>query len=277
MGYILGQYNKNKTDPSNSFMTLVTTGTVKRKQSGGDSGVEGVTSIFTNECVQTSNLLTTNNYYFHGKIKRMTSNQTFYIKLINYDNAGSEDTLEQYVKTINVAKGDPNEWVDIEFCFTPYDVFDTILFELQRTAEDYRTEVRYPIIIYEELSIINNIIPIVIRSGISLIKLGIQSRPGLLMCINGEEVRTSRSGIYELQNGIILVSFFSVVAGGTENNSAIEMNIARINAAWEAAEQIPDVDEREAAKAAIGSVCLFANPKTRSIDSFTLDYLYREE
>ena len=42
----------------------------------------------------------------------------------------------------------------------------------------------------------------------------------------------------------------------------------------------PTVPEQEAALSAIQSVCLWNTstyPKTRSIDSFTLDYLYREE
>ena len=279
MGYVLGQYTKNKDVSSDFFMTYITEGTPKRKESGSDTGVMGNADLFDNECVQVpAALLSTNNYYFHGKVKRMTSDQTFYIKLINYDTTSStEDEYEQYIKTINIAKGDPNDWVDVEFIFNPYKTFDTIMFELQRTVEDYRIEVRFPIIIYEELSIINNIIPTVIQSGINLIKIGVQSRPGLLMCINGEEIRTCRSGIYELKNGVMLVSFFSVVAGGTESTSVVINTIAEINAAWEAAEAIPDVDERQAAKAAIGSRCLFNSNKTRIIDSFTLDYLYREE
>ena len=278
MGYVLGQYTKNKDVSSEYFMTYITEGTPKRKESGGDSEVMGNTDLFDNECVQVpASLLPTNNYYFHGKIKRMTSDQTFYIKLVNFNTeSSSEDEYDQYIKTINIAKGDPNDWVDVEFIFNPYKTFDTIMFELQRTVEDYRIEVRYPIIIYEELSIINNIIPVAIQSGIDLIKIGVQSRPGLLMCINGEEIRTCRTGIYELKNGIMLVSFFSVVAGGEENTSIVDTMKEEINEAWEAAEAIPDVDERQAAKAAIGSRCLFNSSKTRTIDSFTLDYLYRE-
>lgn len=279
MAYQLGQYNKNKDTESGFFMTIIPDGVVERRTSGGDSGVDSVADIFQNECVRIpASLLNSNNYYFHGKIKRMTSSdQTFYVKLVRSSADIAEDNLEQYIKTITVSKGDPDEWVDMEFCFTPYDTFDEIMFELQRTIDDYREEVRYPIIIYEELSIVNNIIPVVIQSGIKLIKLGIQSRPGLLMCINGEEVRTCRTGIYELKNGVMLVSFFSVVAGAAENDSTMINAINSINAAWAAAEEIADVEAREAAKAAIGCRCFFGTSKTRTIDSFTLDYMYREE
>lgn len=276
MAYILGQYNKNKTDPSDFFMTLITTGTVRRREVSGGDETGALSGMFSNECIQTQRMAVTNNYYFHGKIKRMASPQVFQIKLVNYS-ATPEEDIEQYIKTVTIADGNPDEWVDVEFCFTPYSDFDTILFDLKRTPDDYRVETRYPLIIYEEFSLINNIIPNIIRNGVSLIKFGLQSRPGLLMNINGEEIRTNRSGVYELQNGIILVTSFSVVAGGQETNSVVDNHMARMDREWEAANRISDVTQREAAKAAIGCVCCFNNPKTRSIDSFTLDYLYREE
>ena len=278
MAYVLGQYNKNIQDSSDAFMTIIPDGTVRRYTGTSSSGTS--IDVFVNECIQINNgLSTNNNYYFHGKIKRMVSDQVFYVKLIKYNNDSQEDTLEQYIKTITVTKGDPNDWLDVEFIFTPYsDTFDTILFELQRTVDDYRVEVRQPILIYEEISLINNIIYSKIMAGISLIKMGIQSHPGLLMCINGEEIRISRTGIYEIKNGIILINFFSVVAGADEDNkNLIPGLISEINAAWEAAELIPDVEERQAAKAAIGSRCIFNSNKTRTIDSFSMDYMYQEE
>ena len=284
MSYVLGQYNKNKNvHDDDIFMTLLTNGTPKRKASGGDSEIGGVSNIFSDECIQVDTMSNTKNYYFHGKIKRMTSNQTFYIKLVNYDIPSSaEDYVEQYLKTITISKGDPDEWVDVEFIFSPLVSFDCILFELQRTVDDYRTEVRYPLIAYEELSEINNIINSRIADGIKLIKLGVQSRPGLLMCINGEEIRTCRTGIYELKNGIITVSFFSVCNGIKEGGNDMADWINDVNAQVneiirerEAGEITPEEAERR--KAAIHSACFFGVTKqARSIDSFTLDYMYRE-
>lgn len=283
MSYVLGQYNKNKHVPDDDiFMTPITSGTPKRRANNGDTGVEGVASIFEDECIQVDGLVNTKNYYFHGKIKRMTSSQTFYIKLCNYSPSSQEETVEQYLKTITVAKGDPDEWVDVEFLFSPLVSFDCILFELQRTVDDYRTEIRYPLIAYEELSIINNIISSRIVDGVKLIKLGVQSRPGLLMCINGEEIRTSRTGIYELKNGVMTVSFFSVCSAIKEAGSDMSDWIATVNA------QIDEIirereageitaEEAERRKAAIHSACFFGSLKqARSIDSFTLDYMYQE-
>lgn len=213
-----------------------------------------------------------NNYYFHGKIKRMNSNQVFTIKLVNF----SSNDLEQYIKKVTVGGGDPHEWVDIEFVFKPYSTFDTILFELQRTAEDYSDEVRYPIIIYEEVSLINNMIIRKVGSGIELLKIGVQSVPGLLMCINGEEIRTSRSGIYELRDGVINVNFFSVVAAAQETTTELETTINTVNEQWDVANALPTPTQRAQEKAAIGSKNLLGTTKTREIENFVLDYLYKE-
>ena len=258
MSYILGQYNKNRGVNDNAFMTLITSGTALRKAFNEDSGVSGITNIFEDEYVKVSALLNTNHYYFHGKIKRLNTEQTFNIKLVNDTTSGSEtENVDQYIKTIKVApKGSGlSEWADVEFIFTPIITFDSILFELQRTIADY-TSPRQPIIFYEELSIINNIIPTQIKDGVKLIKLGVQSRPNLLMCIEGEEIRTCRTGIYELKNGIITINFFSVchaIAEGSGSTMEQDMETATI------------------------SQCYFGSDKAnREIDSFTLDYMYRE-
>lgn len=280
MAYVLNQYNYNTSSSSSNFMTYITDGTVMRKSSGGDNEVLSTQdSLFEDECILIPNgLSSSNNYYFHGKIKRMeSSDQVFNIKLMKNEASSSEEDIEQFIKSITIAKGDENEWVDFEFIFTPYDTFDLIMFELKRTAEDYRVGNRYPKIVYEELSIVNNIIPIITTPGVEFIKIGVQSRPGLLMCINGEEIRIGRAGIYEFKNGVILINFFSVVAGGAETGTAMYDAMNQINVDWAAAELIEDLDQRQAALAAIQSVCFFGSTKTRTIDSFTLDYLYREE
>jgi len=280
MAYEIGQYNKVKGIDDNIFMTPITSGVVKRRVNSQDVDVVGVESIFEDECIQVDNFSISNYYYFHGKIKRMTSDQTFYIKLVYFD---ASENKEQYIKTINVSKGNINEWVDVEFIFTPLAAFDCILFELQRISTDYKLEIRYPKIAYQELSIINNIISSKIRDGIKLIKLGIQSHPGLLMCINGEEIRTCRTGIYELKNGIITVPFFSVVAALKEDDTTMENWIDEINTKVEdivEREEAGEItnEEAEAEQAAINSEVFFNTiKKSRVIDSFTLDYMYRKE
>ena len=159
MAYIIGQYNHNSASmDDSSFITPITTGTVKRKEESSDSEISGLTPIFTNECISGLNLNTSNYYYFRCQVKRMTSSQTFSIKLITYDDDGI-NKIEQFIKQVTIRGGDREEWVSVELIFHPIVTFDTILFELQRTLEDYREASRYPKIDYQQLGIINNLIP----------------------------------------------------------------------------------------------------------------------
>lgn len=249
MAYQLSQYNKG-SGPDIGFMTLVTEGDPITKSAPSGSGDTGDADRFKDEGVYVSSgLSASKHYYFHCKIRKMNSAQEFDIKLINFN---STDNAEQYLKTITVAGGSITEWVDFEFIFTPFVRFDTILFKLKRTEEDYTGQARKPVISYEELSEINNIIVDNRFLGVSsgeLLKLGIQSRPSLMMCINGEEIRSYRSGIYELKDGSVIVNFFSVV---------------------NAAENVNPIDYSTITT----SRCFFNVAKTRIIDGFTLDYLY---
>lgn len=295
MSYVLGQYNKVKGQDDAIFLTQLSVGTADRKATGGDAEVVDATNFFEDECVKVDNFVVSKYYYFHGKIKRMSTDQTFYVKLVYFNPEGSEGEMEQYIKTINVSKGDIDEWVDVEFIFAPLLAFDCILFELQRTSADYKTETRYPKLAYEELSEINNIIPSKISDGAKLIKIGVQSHPTLMMCLNGEEIRTCRTGVYELRNGMMTISFFSVVAPLKEHetidaegipHSIVSNWINEINAeideitAKQEAGLITNL-EAEELKKAVHSKCFF-NPSEapkddRVIDSFTLDYMYEQD
>lgn len=275
MGYVLNQFNQPRTEFSNAssannsiYMELLTDGVAKRRRNIGDNGVTGGTlNPFYDECVQFNGGLSAGlNYYFHAKIKRLASDQIFYIYLVNYaEISGGEEVKTQYLKTITIQGGATTEWVDLELLFTPLIQFDCLLFQLQRTIEDYRTGTRYPVIIYEELSLVKNMLSSQIRQGVSLLKMGVQSHPGLMMCINGEEIHIGRTGIYEVKNGIITVDFFSVVTAAVPDSGGLSSLMSQLAAA-------PAIET----SAATNSRCIFNQPKKRSISPFTLDYMYEE-
>ena len=50
----------------------------------------------------------------------------------------------------------------------------------------------------------------------ALLQIGVQSAPGLLMCINGEEIRVGRSGLYEILNGY-KVTFIGFIVEPNDN------------------------------------------------------------
>lgn len=288
MAYVLNQFNQPRTDETAvttaanlTYMQVITGGTVRRRKNASDSGVIG-TSLdpFYDECVQfDSPLAAGSNYYFHARIKRLSSDQVFYVYLVNYEETGiDEDVKTQYLKTITVQGGGEGEWVDFELIFTPLIQFDCLLFQLQRTIEDYREGTRYPTIVYEELSIVKNMISSKIKQGIGLIKMGVQSHPGLMMCINGEEIHIGRTGTYEVRNGIITVEFFSVVEAAVENINGtnplrVNGNKVTITEYLDYLANLPTVTSATATN----SKCIFSNSKLRSIDAFTLDYMYEEE
>ena len=237
--------------------TPIKNGRASRIQEQGDSGLTGsITMIpFKNECVVLQeSLVASNNYYFHGKIKRIDSLQIFYIYLVN-ENDTSLEPKQQYLKTVIIQPG--TGWADIEFIFSPFIAFNTILFKLQRDVTDYSNP-RYPVIVYQELSLINNLLSS--ENISSCYKIGVQSRPGFLMCINGEEIRTGKSGIYELKNGFISITFFSAVAAAKDPDNLNEI----LN------------DTPIPGSEIIGSKCIFETVSDRIIDSFSLDYMYGE-
>lgn len=286
MAYVVGQYNHNNASSGDAdFFSAVMDGTVDRRKVATDSGTTGTTvGLFTDECITGLNLVTSKYYYFRCQIKRMTKEQIFTIKLVNYETIGV-NAVEQFIKQVTIGGGDPNEWVSVEFIFNPVIQFDTILFNLQRTIDDYRTMVRYPKIAYVQLCSLNNLITMMnLRDNVQLLKIGVQSRPGLAMCINGEEIHMSRTGIFEIKNGVIPVVFFMVVNPAEEVNKDVSDSTAVVG--WEAdvTEQIKQIEahddwtdmKKEEEIALIQSKCFFGTPKKYAVDSFTLDYMYSD-
>ena len=126
--------------------------------------------------------------------------QTITIKLKN-DNSETVQT----VKT-NVNKGSGTVLI------TPIGTFKYIVFELERVTTDY-TETnpstghhgRQMDIEITSFGLVRNILTDFINLQQPLTKIGVQGPKGLVMCINGEEIRVGNSGIYEIDNSITLI------------------------------------------------------------------------
>lgn len=149
-------------------------------------------------------------------------------------------------------------WKEVYFCFKPLaNTFDTIKFELVRTADD-RGTARHSTIIYEELSSINNF-----NLGVSNLKqLGLRASSGFMSCINGEEIHIGQSGIFEIKDIDFNINFFSPIVAASEITSILETTKA----------ELIDADDTE-----LISTSLFNYGKTRTIGEWTLDYLYEVE
>lgn len=182
-------------------------------------------------------------YYLKFQIQRNTgTTQSFKVGLMMQKNSETENHIIQKIQNFTVIKGGINSYQTFEVIFTPSQDFDSILFEYDRTAVDYRqdqndTKVRpiYPYIDGEEseeqeyimgrrmvvkilrLEKIENLFSKkenyqIAESDINQItKIGIQGPPGMLVSINGQQIRIGGNGIYQLNNELITINQLGVV------------------------------------------------------------------
>lgn len=306
MAYKIGQYHYNsKSGIELDYMTPVqSTVTAERFKYRQDIQVEEInlykTLTLDNEGLKSETPFNSDTlYYFKGEIQKKSYEQVFYVKLVSRtSDIYSEKGAEQFLKRIVIPIGDVTEWVPVEFTFSPVGLdqtvsFNTILFELQVDYSDFVAGVpKTAHIIYLQLSTVNNIIKKVQNNMIGsnddqitpFIKLGIQSHPGLPLCINEEEMKLSRTGMLEFRDGMIPIYFFSLLMGGQESASTLQ-EVEAYKA--ELAEYFTDIDqslnfnqqEQERRKRyAEKYSCSFVDRPVSyaSADSFTLDYGYEE-
>ena len=116
--------------------------------------------------------------------------------------------------------------------FTPNEDYNFLCFKLGRIGYDYIIEARNPFI-YEgpgdpdntldfddngDVCVVNSILDV----GVAAVdKIGIQSRPGALFCVNREPIRLGRSGVYEINNGT-QISFVGVMAPNGDDTTKIQ-------------------------------------------------------
>ena len=181
--------------------------------------------VFQNPCITLSNrgILTSQNfYYLRFKVKRRNDSiQRFYLKLQNSDDSGIQDQQQQQI--IDEFKVEQGEgYTYFETILAPNTTYDQIVWQLRRTILDYSIQEdangnirigRIMQIGIESYAQIKNVIDFLQQNYTNLkglAKIGVQGPPSLLMCINGEQIRIGKSGIYELNNGIA-VSFIGFI------------------------------------------------------------------
>lgn len=120
-----------------------------------------------------------------------------------------------------------------EIVFRPVeDMFSEITVEMVRTAEDYNIQTTdssgdtiygrfialddFEYTLYSLTNLVNEINP----NG-TLYRIGVWSHPGLLMSVNGEEIRVPNSGYYEL-DGILAIESLGIVATDYKDNFSID-------------------------------------------------------
>lgn len=151
-------------------------------------------------------------YYLQFTVKeRMDSEQKFYLKLKN--NTQSEDN-EQLIEEFSVPIGNGNLRY-FEVIFTPNATYSEILWDLQRTLLDYQLDdgriMDINIVAFTKLINVISYLKQNYSNMTYLTKIGIQGPPSLLTCINGEQIRIGKSGIYELNNDLIKITYVGFI------------------------------------------------------------------
>lgn len=224
MSFQFGQFRRNQLS---SFLTPLsyelTTITSKSTISSAITFVDNILILSGNNIIKPteSDGVRTKNYYIRFKVYKKANPQTIKIKLVNTNK--TSDNI-QVLKSIVVEGGRESDYSSYEIVISPNNTYNRILFELQRELEDYNTinaDGTYGRIcnIYidrldEVYNVINYLSSLINKS--SLLQIGVQSAPGLLMCINGEEIKVGRSGLYEILNGY-KISFIGFIVEPDDN------------------------------------------------------------
>lgn len=157
------------------------------------------------------------NYYLKFEVKQITNSpQDFTLKL-----QSDEVTIDNIQEIRNYSVKQGNETTTFELIFNPNSNYNQIIFELKRNASDFYINnadgtsgriMDIKILQFERvINVISSYLANTYTGLTTLKKIGIQGPPGLLFCIDGEEIRIGRSGIYELYNDEINISYIGFV------------------------------------------------------------------
>ena len=152
-------------------------------------------------------------YYLQVQINKIASQQNFSLMLKSSTNNNANQTIDTFYVNSTQATGETEIF---EFIITPNTEYDRIVFSLLRDTTDYQlnngdnTYGRKPIINILTLGEVKDLLDNPIGHS-PLIKIGVQGSVGMLMVINGEQMRIGPSGIYEINNGYKVKTFGVVI------------------------------------------------------------------
>ena len=152
-----------------------------------------------------------NSYYLQFTVKqRADSEQKFFLTLKN--NTQTEDN-KQVIEEFSIPVGTGTKYFEV--VFTPNATYNEILWDLQRTTLDYQLDygriMDITVIAFTRLVNVISFLKQNYSNMTYLTKIGIQGPPSLLTCINGEQIRLGKSGVYELNNEIIKITYVGFV------------------------------------------------------------------
>ena len=221
--YHIGQFRRPQLDSYSTPLSMELGRQQTERASSGDI-------LFYNACGNLSgdNVMNSQNCYYlrFGVKQREDSEQVFYLKIRN---ASETEDNEQLIDEFKVTRGTGT--VYFEVILSPNATYNQVLWELQRTALDYRmlnadgTYGRVMNVVdytYTRLIDVLTTLKSTYTGMEYLTKIGIQGPPSLLMCINREQIRIGKTGIYEINNGINITSISFVPKTSTLSSDGLD-------------------------------------------------------
>lgn len=177
-------------------------------------------------------------FFLRIRVEAQQQQQTITVRLGNSAMAGTAEEQYQDIESIIVPVGPSGVWYTYDFVIHPNNQYDQIRFVMMRNETDYNDKHSYDeyygrvanieILRYDQLhnllrggdNALKNQVVLDTNDQEQIKQLGIQSLPGLKMCIDGEMVRVGKSGIYEVNNGIA-INFLSFIVSDTDKTIII--------------------------------------------------------
>lgn len=192
----------------------------------------GDSSISFTDCIikpaNSNAFIASETYYLSFYVNRMTIKDSdnndipvsfsFDINLKKENVETGTGHFYQYIRTINIEQGIKENKAFVNIIFTPNDTYESIVLTVLRTQSDLIDGRKKQMI----LSDVNLQKIVNLQDGNNLPKniekIGIQAPSGLLFTINGEEMIIGRTGIYELYNKDIPITYLGFVTKPNDDN-----------------------------------------------------------
>lgn len=161
-----------------------------------------------------------NYYYLNFSVKKMNSIQNFYLKLKNLTQSDDDfsENNEQIIAEFTVPQSTiEDDWTDFEIIIAPNKTYGQLYWDLRRTiSNDYlsTSDMQVEGAIGRKMTIVINqfaIIKNIVKDINKIVKIGVQGPPSLLMCINGEQIRIGKTGIFEINEDNVSISFVGFI------------------------------------------------------------------
>jgi len=209
MAYSIGQFRRSQLDSYTTDLSFTQSLLVD----------ENDIINFYNPCLYLSGSNVVSSLYSYYLKFEVTQSETwaqdFTVTLINGEL--TEDNTQE-VKILSVPKGVGT--TTFELIFHPNSTYNEIVFDLSRIVADFYqenddgTEGRVMNVTVDAFAIVDNLVTTLSTlydDLTELKKIGIQGPPGMMFVVDGEEMRIGRTGIYELYNDDITISYLGFV------------------------------------------------------------------